>query len=95
MLQCSAVGIPSPGFVWARNRGNQSEFLTDTVAFSISTTNVMDLYQLENGRGEVFQTNSSLTITSALDEDSGTYFCTASNAAGNDSQRFEVVVQGK
>jgi len=46
ILQCSAAGIPSPQLVWARNRGSQSEILTDSNSFNIN--DVIDLYQLED-----------------------------------------------
>ena len=50
-------------------------------------------YDLENV-GIVSLVNRTLNLSSALDDDSGTYQCIASNEAGNDTQDFELVVQG-
>ncbi len=95
ILQCSAVGIPPPEFVWMRTRGDQNVTITNSSLFAISSTNQQALYQLENGRGDVFRVDSSLTIDSAVDDDSGSYFCVASSIPGNDSQEIQLVVQGK
>ncbi len=95
ILECSAVGIPSPQFTWLRTRGGLNETLIDTSKFTISTTTQQDLYQLENGRGDVYRVNSSLTINPAVDDDSGSYFCVASSTPGKDNQEIQLVVQGK
>jgi len=95
VLQCSAIGIPPPELAWMRTRENLNQTITNSTSFAISTTNQQALYQLENGRGEVFRVDGSLTINSAVDYDTGSYFCVANSTPGSDSQEIQLVVQGK
>ena len=95
VLQCSAVGIPFPQFMWMRDRGNQKESLTSSATITITDSVQEDYYQLSDNRGSVFIVNSSLMINEVLDGDSGRYFCVASSVPGSDSQEIILVVQGK
>ena len=101
---CSAAGIPQPMIFWVREmEGGSTMELTsemdDRVAFSIPIVN--ENYLLEDGvtsfnvTGDIFLVNRTLTLNRTMDSDSGTYRCVARNAAGNDTQNFELVVQGK
>ena len=101
---CSAAGIPQPMISWVRVMENEStmELTSETderVAFSIPIVN--ENYLLEDGItsfnvvGDIFLVNRTLTLNGTMDDDSGTYRCVAHNAAGNDTQNFELVVQGK
>ena len=95
VIQCSAVGIPTPQFMWMRDRGNQNESLTSSSTITITDLVQEDNYQLSDNRGSVSIVNSTLTINKVLDGDSGRYFCVASSVPGSDSQEIILVVQGK
>ena len=101
---CSAAGIPQPmiSLVRVMENGSTVELtseMDDRVAFSIPILN--EYYLLEDGVtsfnvvGDIFLANHTLTLNGTMDSDSGTYRCVARNAAGNDTQNFELVVQGK
>ena len=101
---CSAAGIPQPVISWIRvmEDGSTVKLTPETderVAFSKPIVN--ENYLLEDGVasfnvvGDIFLVNRTLTLNRTVDSDSGTYRCVACNAAGNDTQNFELVVQGK
>ena len=94
VLQCSAVGIPPPQFMWMRDRGNQNESLTSSAIITIIDS-VQVNYQLSDNRGLGFRVNSTLMINEVLDGDGGRYFCVASSVPGSDSQEIELVVLGE
>ena len=86
VLECSAVGIPPPQFVWMRTRGDQNETFTESLLLAIASSSGTEIYQLENGRGYVFRVNSTFMINAALDDGCGSYFCVANSTPGKDSQ---------
>ena len=95
-FDCSAAGIPPPDISWVRVYDNGT-IMQLTMASDPRVT-LLDAeedseYDLEN-IGIVSLVNRTLNLSSALDGDSGTYRCIASNEAGNDAQDFELVVQG-
>ena len=100
---CSAAGIPQPMISWVRVMEDGSTVkltseMDKRVAFSIPIVN--ENYSLEDGVasfnavGDIFLVNRTLTLNGTMDSDSGTYRCVACNAAGNDTQNFELIVQG-
>ena len=101
---CLAAGIPQPmiSLVRVMKDGSTVKLTSETderVAFGIPL--VDENYSLEDGItsvdvvGDIFLINRTLTLNGTVDDDSGTYRCVARNAAGNDTQNFELVVQGK
>ena len=93
MFDCSAAGIPPPTISWLRvyDNGTTEELTMPRV--TLLDPEEDSEYDLEN-RGIVTQVNRTLNLSSTFDSDSGTYRCVSSNEAGNDTQDFELVVQG-
>ena len=95
-FDCSAAGIPPPDISWVRVYNNGT--IVQLTMASDPRVTLLDAeedseYDLENV-GIVSLVNRTLNLSSALDDDSGTYRCIARNEAGNDTQDFELVVQG-
>ena len=88
-IVCNSTGIPPANLTWLRqgedigialgNRGMLSEL-------NISNHPTTD--------GVVFLTKQSLTISPSDSADTGSFSCTADNAAGNTTVRFNLFVQG-
>ena len=85
-FQCSVTGIPSPVITWYRN-GALLPGGDPRISVGVATEG-----QLSSGVYEVMQ---NLVIESTVDSDSGTYSCSGSNAAGNDTDSFQLAVQCK
>ena len=102
-FMCSAAGIPEPVISWVRvlSDGSTIELTSDGDERVMLSNPVTDEnFELDNNNtsvpvnGDIIQVNRTLTLNNTMDGDSGTYRCVASNEAGNDSQDFELVVQG-
>ena len=96
MFDCSAAGVPLPAISWVRvyDNGTTEELTMErNPRVMLLDTDIDSGYDLED-RGIVTQVNRTLNLTYTQDNDSGTYCCIASNEAGNDTQEFELVVQG-
>jgi hypothetical protein len=96
IFDCSAAGIPRPAISWVRVYDNGTiEQLTTAMdpRIMLGLEEEDGGYDLEDV-GPVTQVNRTLNLSSTLDGDSGTYRCIASNVAGNNTQDFELVVQG-
>ena len=95
ILQCSAVGIPPPQFMWMRDRGNQNETLTSSATITITDSTHDNNYLLSDNEELVSIVNSTLKIKPVLDEDSGFYFCLARSSGGSESKVISLIVQGE
>ena len=96
LFDCSAAGIPPPTISWFRlyQNGTTEELtMAGDPRVTLLSPDLDSEYDLEN-RGIVIQVNRTLNLSTTFDSDSGTYRCVASNEAGNDTQDFELVVQG-
>ena len=95
---CNATGIPPPTIQWYRDQ----TLLSGTIGSDFSGTElnsrvVVDDPNVQSSLGEVSTVSRSLTVMNAMDGDTGTYRCEATNEAmnGTDMEEFELFVQGK
>ena len=80
MLTCTATGVPQPSFTWSPSTGARISIVNGAaVADSDGLVSV----------------NSTLTISSLVREDAGTYNCTASNTATLATRKFTLAVNCK
>ena len=92
-ITCNATGIPAPmTFIWLKDGVIQNYTVgADRISVSESSTAV----PYSTSDGDVLSVSQVLIITSAIDEDSGTYTCEASNGVGNNaSVTVQLIVQG-
>ena len=97
-FMCNATGIPPPTIQWYRDQ----TLLSGTMGSDFSGTDlnsrvVVDEPNVESSLGEVSTVSRSLTVINAMDGDTGTYRCVATNEAMNgiDMENFELFVQRK
>ena len=83
-FECTATGIPAPTITWYRDNAIFDQENDSRVIINSTTTE----------DGLLYQVVETLTINETKDNDSKSYSCQASNAAGNDTAVFELVVQG-
>ncbi len=100
VIQCSATGIPAPDIQWFRGAMeltgvgsvlNNSQATNDRIVLSEPS-----IGRLSTPNGTIYQTDSTLTLNNAMGNDTGDYYCVASN--GNtgqptDSRDFDIFVQ--
>ena len=94
VFECVATGIPAPSITWFRNGMELNNNTNSRVTLSDHSDPVL---LTDGNEGMIFQVSRTLTLSMTEDGDSGTYNCTASNAAtpGEDTMSFELVVQSK
>ena len=91
-FECSATGIPTPTITWLGN-GMELNNMTD------SRVTVGDPKETDSERGDgetVSIVTRTLSLINTTDGDSGMYTCMATNDAdpNNDTEEFELIVQG-
>ena len=94
-FMCNATGIPPPTIQWYRDKTLLSGTMgSDT---GLNSRVVVDDPNVQPSLGEVSTVSRSLTVMNAMDGDTGTYRCEATNEAmnGTDMEEFELFVQGK
>ena len=92
---CAAAGTPLPNISWIRQINGENSTLEADNSITIDDPVVTAEFTLSDGRGVVMGVNRSLTLMSALDEDSGRYFCVANSTTGEARRGFDLVVQGE
>ena len=97
-FMCNATGLLPPTIQWYRDQ----TLLSGTMSSDFSGTDpnsrvVVDEPTIESSLGEVSTVSRSLTVMNAMDGDTGTYRCEATNEAmnGTDMENFELFVQRK
>ena len=88
IFTCSATGIPPPEITWMKNGMPFSN-----TRVTITDPTMPELYSTDGGN--IFLVSRNLSLDNAMNTDSGTYTCVASN--GNivqQTQNFDLFVNG-
>ncbi len=93
-FNCSAFGIPLPEISWIKFQNGENITLTEDSSITINDPIQVDDYMLSDGRSFVSMVNRLLVLSETVDGDNDRYICVASNAAGNVSRDFQLVVKG-
>ena len=91
IFECTATGIPAPEITWLRDGVELNSTSDPRITFG----NAGDPMDVSRDDGEtVLEVTRNLTLANTVDEDSGSYVCTAANVAGKCNDTFEVIIQG-
>ena len=92
-ITCNATGVPAPmSFTWLKD-GAVQNYTVNTDRIIVSAPSTPLPYSASHGNG--FTVSQILTISLAVDADSGMYTCIASNGIGNDANvTIQLIVQG-
>ena len=89
-FECTATGIPAPEITWLRDGVELNSTSDPRINFGIAS-DPMAISRDDNET--VLEVTCTLTLASAVDEDSGSYVCMATSIAGNRNDMFEGIVQ--
>ena len=91
IFECTVTGIPAPEITWLRNGVELNSTSDPRIIYGAASNPVA----VSRDDGEtVLEVTRNLTLANTVDEDSGSYVCTASNMAGKCNDTFEVIIQG-